>query len=82
VGVVSDRGGENLSSKEIEDVLAAHPAVAEAAVVRAPDEKMGSGWRPRTSSTLARRTATSPALQYPLVARVMRMTLWDLRSLM
>jgi acyl-CoA synthetase (AMP-forming)/AMP-acid ligase II len=55
VGVVSDglltltdrrkdiiiRGGENLSSKEIEDVLAAHPAVAEAAVVGAPDERLG-----------------------------------------
>jgi len=55
VGVVSDglltltdrkkdiiiRGGENLSPKEIEDVLAAHPAVAEAAVVGAPDERMG-----------------------------------------
>ncbi|WP_081586618.1 class I adenylate-forming enzyme family protein [Mycolicibacterium hassiacum] len=35
------RGGENISSKEVEDVLAAHPAVAEAAAVGAPDETYG-----------------------------------------
>ncbi|MDL9935435.1 AMP-binding protein [Gordonia sp. ABSL1-1] len=35
------RGGENLSSKEIEDVLLAHPDVAEAAAVGAPDERYG-----------------------------------------
>ncbi len=35
------RGGENISSKEIEDLLAEHPAVAEAAVVAAPDPVMG-----------------------------------------
>jgi len=35
------RGGENLSSKEIEDVLARHPAVAEAAVVGMPDPLYG-----------------------------------------
>jgi acyl-CoA synthetase (AMP-forming)/AMP-acid ligase II len=35
------RGGENISSKEVEDVLARHPAVLEAAVVAAPDERYG-----------------------------------------
>ena len=35
------RGGENISSKEVEDYLAGHPAVAEAAVVAAPDERLG-----------------------------------------
>jgi acyl-CoA synthetase (AMP-forming)/AMP-acid ligase II len=35
------RGGENISSKEVEDVLARHPAVAECAVVAAPDERYG-----------------------------------------
>ena len=35
------RGGENISSKEVEDVLARHPAVIEAAVVAAPDERYG-----------------------------------------
>ncbi|MCU4183443.1 AMP-binding protein [Acidiferrimicrobium sp. IK] len=35
------RGGENLSSKEIEDALARHPFIAEAAVVAAPDDRLG-----------------------------------------
>jgi len=35
------RGGENLSSKEIEDALAAHPAVMEAAAVGIPDAMYG-----------------------------------------
>jgi acyl-coenzyme A synthetase/AMP-(fatty) acid ligase len=35
------RGGENLSSKLIEDILAEHEAVAEAAVVAAPDPLYG-----------------------------------------
>jgi fatty-acyl-CoA synthase len=34
-------GGENISSIEVEKVLAEHPAVLEAAVVAAPDEKWG-----------------------------------------
>ena len=34
-------GGENISSVEIEQALASHPAVLEAAVVAAPDEKWG-----------------------------------------
>lgn len=35
------RGAENLSPGEIEDVLASHPAVAEAAVVGIPDDQWG-----------------------------------------
>ncbi|WP_242124243.1 AMP-binding protein [Sphingobium sp. Sx8-8] len=35
------RGGENISSREVEDLLFQHPDVAEAAVVAAPDERMG-----------------------------------------
>jgi len=35
------RGGENLSSLEIEDLLQRHPAVAEAAAVGYPDERYG-----------------------------------------
>jgi cyclohexanecarboxylate-CoA ligase len=35
------RGGENLSSKEIEDILASHPKVAEVAVVAFPDDRYG-----------------------------------------
>jgi fatty-acyl-CoA synthase len=35
------RGGESISPREIEDVLATHPAVAEVAVVGRPDERWG-----------------------------------------
>ncbi len=35
------RGGENISPREIEDVLQAHPGVAEVAVVGRPDERWG-----------------------------------------
>lgn len=35
------RAGENIASKEVEDVLARHPAVVEAAVVGMPDERYG-----------------------------------------
>ncbi len=35
------RGGENVYPIEVEEVLAAHPAVLEAAVVGAPDERLG-----------------------------------------
>jgi acyl-CoA synthetase (AMP-forming)/AMP-acid ligase II len=35
------RGGENISSREVEDVLRRHAAVADVAVVAAPDARMG-----------------------------------------
>jgi acyl-CoA synthetase (AMP-forming)/AMP-acid ligase II len=35
------RGGENIASKEVEDLLARHPAVVEAAAVGEPDERYG-----------------------------------------
>jgi acyl-CoA synthetase (AMP-forming)/AMP-acid ligase II len=35
------RGGENISSKEVEDVLGTHPRVAEVAAVGSPDERYG-----------------------------------------
>jgi long-chain acyl-CoA synthetase len=34
-------GGENIYAKEVEDVLSAHPAVAEAILVGVPDDKWG-----------------------------------------
>ena len=37
------RGGENISAKEIEDVLQTHPAVREAAVVAMPHLRLGEG---------------------------------------
>jgi non-ribosomal peptide synthetase component E (peptide arylation enzyme) len=35
------RKGENISAKEIEDLLFAHPAIADAAIIGLPDEKSG-----------------------------------------
>ena len=35
------RGGENISAKEVEDILTQHAAVAEAAAVGLPDERYG-----------------------------------------
>lgn len=37
------RGGENISAKEIEDVLHLHPQVREASVVAMPHERLGEG---------------------------------------
>jgi long-chain acyl-CoA synthetase len=35
------RGGENVYPREVEDVIYTHPAVAEAAVVGVPDDRLG-----------------------------------------
>jgi acyl-CoA synthetase (AMP-forming)/AMP-acid ligase II len=35
------RGGENISAKEVEDLLFAHPAVADVAVIPTPDQALG-----------------------------------------
>ncbi|AYJ85169.1 hypothetical protein D3Y57_03835 (plasmid) [Sphingomonas paeninsulae] len=35
------RGGENVSSKDVENHLSFHPSIAEVAVIAAPDERMG-----------------------------------------
>ncbi len=37
------RGGENISAKEVEDVLHGHPDIAEAAVVSMPHQRLGEG---------------------------------------
>ncbi len=37
------RGGENLSAREIEEVLYAHPAIADIAAVAMPHERLGEG---------------------------------------
>ena len=34
-------GGENVYSREVEEALMAHPAVADAAVIGVPDERWG-----------------------------------------
>jgi acyl-CoA synthetase (AMP-forming)/AMP-acid ligase II len=51
------RGGENVSAKEVEDVLATHPAVAEVAVCAAPDpvwgERVCAFVRPRSGTTVS-----------------------------
>jgi acyl-CoA synthetase (AMP-forming)/AMP-acid ligase II len=52
------RGGENLSSKLIEDVLAEHEAVVEAAVVAAPDPIYGE----RVCAFVVQRPATTLSL--------------------
>lgn len=44
VGRIKDmiiRGGQNISAREVEDVLLAHPAVQSVAVVGLPDERLG-----------------------------------------
>jgi len=35
------RGGENVYPREVEDALCSHPAVAEAAVIGVPDDRLG-----------------------------------------
>ncbi|RSN64344.1 AMP-binding protein [Actinomadura sp. WAC 06369] len=59
-------GGVNVYPREIEDVLAVHPAVADAAVVGAPDPDMGQ--RVRAVVQPADPAAAGPALAAELIA--------------
>jgi len=54
------RGGENLSAKEIEDVLHHHPAIREAAAVAMPHERLGEGV---CAYLILREEVESPSLQ-------------------
>ena len=51
-------GGENVYSKEVEQVVAAHPAVAEVAVIGVPDDHWGESVK--AIVTLAAGTTTQP----------------------
>ncbi|WP_045875185.1 AMP-binding protein [Pseudofrankia sp. DC12] len=42
---VVNRGGENVSATELEEHLLAHPSIAQAAVIAAPDEQVGESVR-------------------------------------
>ena len=53
------RGGENISALEVEEVLLAMPAVAEAVVVAAPDERLGE--RAAAVLRVARATTCRPS---------------------
>ena len=48
-------GGENVYSAEVEDVLFAHPAIAEAAIVGVPDER----WGERVVAVIVRRSGSA-----------------------
>jgi fatty-acyl-CoA synthase len=65
------RGGENIYPREIEDLLAPHPAIAEVAVFGAPDphwgEKLVAAIRHRPPETID--LATLQAYLAPLIAR-------------
>jgi len=52
------RNGENLSAKEIEDALYAHPAISEAAVIGLPDPKTGE----RACAVVVAREGAAPDL--------------------
>ncbi len=53
------RGGENIAPKEIEDLLHDHPAVAEAAVIGMPHERLGEA--PCAFAVLQRGASTDAA---------------------
>ncbi len=50
------RSGENISPKEIEDVLAGHPAIAEVAIVGVPDARTGE----RACAVVVPKTSSAP----------------------
>lgn len=51
------RNGENISPKEVEDMLAAHPGIAEIAIVGVPDDRTGE----RACAVVVANTDTEPA---------------------
>ena len=59
-------GGENVASREVEDVLATHPAVAEVAVVGLPDPR----WGERVSAVVVVRPGHPPPTLAELDAHV------------
>jgi acyl-CoA synthetase (AMP-forming)/AMP-acid ligase II len=61
------RGGENISAKEIEDVLHCHRAVREAAVVAMPHDRLGEGV---CAYIILNGDADAAALAAPLAAHV------------
>ena len=69
-------GGENISTIEVEQAVAAHPAVLECAVVAMPDERWGSGPR-RLSRTRPGEHVTEDELiaLLPRAARPLQMSL-------
>jgi len=42
---IVNRGGEKFSCADIEQVIAAHPAIASAAVLGVPDDRLARRWR-------------------------------------
>ena len=63
------RNGENISPKEVEDLLADHPAIAEIAVVGLPDERTGERACAVIVPAAYRRARTSPSLRALLVSQ-------------
>ena len=71
---VINRGGEKFSARDIEDLLAGHPAVRQAAVVPGPDARFGE-YRSRSSCSVTAKTppsANSPISCIPPASRARR----------
>lgn len=58
------RGGENISSREVEDILLQHPAISDAAVVAMPDIRLGE----RTCAYVILKNAASPMTLADIIA--------------
>ncbi|THA72739.1 cyclohexanecarboxylate-CoA ligase [Streptomyces sp. A0958] len=62
------RKGENISAKEIEDLLAAHPSVGDAAVIGLPDAERGE----RVCAVVTPREGAAPPLTLPALTAYLR----------